>query len=161
MSNPHKMTSKLNKISSTSNTSNAAFCVFFGMFFSEMFCNMKSHLSKYYSQQHFPSFCPSVLLRKRNDITFLEPISEDQTSNSILKLSTSSMWIDVIGAFWRASTRELYRLSLNWQLLFQVGNAVKNRQGSLSVRGSWWSISSLYHHPGYMWTRRWKHQLVV
>ena len=48
--------------------------------------------------------------KQRNHIIYFEPISKRLTSNSIHELSMTSVWIDVIGAFWRATKRKLYRI---------------------------------------------------
>ena len=44
-------------------------------------------------------------------IISIEPISKSATSKSFHEPSMKSVRIDVIGTFWRATTRELYRIT--------------------------------------------------
>ena len=53
----------------------------------------------------------SVLSKEVIHIISFEPISERATSNYFHEPSVKSVRVDVIGIFWRATTRELYRIT--------------------------------------------------
>ena len=48
--------------------------------------------------------------KQKNHIISIEPISKSRTSIFIHELNMTYVWIDVIGAFWRAMERKLYRI---------------------------------------------------